>query len=82
MKISRKQIRMLIEQVINESKLDPMEIATLKQLAIQAQKNPKSRQGKQLKGILTGMRDRDPEKFAQAMEDETIRAGALAVGVS
>lgn len=82
MKISRKQIRMLIEQVINESNLDPMEKAALQQLAIQAQKNPKSKQGKQLKGILTGMKSKDPEKFAEAMKDSIIKKGAAAVGVS
>ena len=82
MKVSRKQIRSLIEQIIKESSLDPMEKASLQQLAIQAKKNPKSKQGNQLKGILTGMKNKAPEKFDAAMADSIIKKGADAVGVS
>ena len=85
MKITRRQLRKLILKeirVIKESKLDAMEKASLQQLAIQAKKNPKSTQGKQLKGILSGMKSKDPEKFKDAMADTIIKKGASAVGVS
>ena len=82
MKLNRKQLRVLIEHIMTEEKLDAMEKATLQQLAIQAKKNPKSTQGEQLKGILTGMKTKDREKFDDAMANKIIKDGANAVGVS
>ena len=84
MKITRKQLRRIIKEELGRLNEQVSRLDALKQYALTAERknDPESREWKTFKGILTGMKEKDPDLFNEMMEDEIIKRVADLVGVS
>ena len=80
MRVTRYQLRKLIlreMKYLNEAEgLEDKELLTLQHLANNLNRNPKSRQAKQFKQILDGMKKNAPAKYNDAMSNDLVRSAA------